>query len=95
MEKYDWIFSLPSSIAIGLVGMMMHFFKKKITGEALTDIVNYFMSNFKSTVIAIISTMVTVVATHLTLATGSPIDIVTIFGLGYMCDSAFNKFENI
>lgn len=73
--------------------MLMHFFKRKISGEALTDVINYFMSNFKSTVVAVVSTVVSVVATYFTLSTGTTIDIITIFGLGYMCDSAFNKYD--
>jgi hypothetical protein len=93
MEHYKWITTLPSLLVIGLLGMLMHFFVKKINGETFTDVVNYFKSNFKSTVVAIVSTIVFTVSTYLTLATGQAIDIITIFGIGYMCDSAFNKFE--
>jgi hypothetical protein len=94
LGEYAWMTELPALIVISLLGMLMHFFKKKINGEALTDIVQYFMSNFKSTVVAVISTVVTTVGTYFTLSTGQPIDIITVFGLGYMCDSAFNKWEN-
>lgn len=93
MEEYAWLFKLPSLVCIALLGMLMHFFKQKITGENISDIFNYFGNNFKSTSIAVISTVVTTVATYFTLSTGQPIDLLTMFGLGYMCDSAFNKFE--
>lgn len=91
--EYQWLVSLPSLLAIGLLGMMMHFLKQKIKGESLTDVLGYFKDNFKSTFIAFVSTVIATLGTYFTLSTGQPIDIMTIFGIGYMCDSIFNKWE--
>lgn len=89
----EWLTSMAGLNVIALLGMLMHFFKQKITGETLADIKVWFASNFKSTVVAFVSTVVISIATYLTLATGQPIDLLTFFGIGYMCDSAFNKWE--
>lgn len=94
MEKgYEWIVSLQALCLIGFLGMLMNFFKLKIKGETLTDIGSYFNEHFKSTIIALVSTLITVVAYYFTLSTGQYADILTVFSLGYMCDSAFNKFD--
>lgn len=93
MDEYKWLFTLPSLLGIGLMGMMIHFMRQKIKGETLTEITAYFSDNFKSTFIAVVSTMISVATTYFTLATGQPIDLLTVFGLGYMSDSFFNKWE--
>jgi hypothetical protein len=93
IEGYEWIVTLPGLCAIALIGMLMHFFKQKIKGETITEIRDYFRSNVKSTFVAIVSTVVSVGAYYFALATEMPADIVTVFGLGYMCDSFFNKWD--
>ena len=87
------ITSLPGLLFMALTGMLMHFFKQKIKGETLTDIKQYFSSNFKSTVTAFVSTIIAVGGYYFTLSTEMPADILTVFGLGYMCDSFFNKWD--
>lgn len=93
MEGYEWIVTLPGLCAIALTGMLMHFFKQKIKGETLTDIRQYFSNNFKSTFTSFVSTIVAVGGYYFSLATEMPADILTVFGLGYMCDSFFNKWD--
>lgn len=93
MEQYQWLTTLPSLIGIGLLGMLMHFFKQKIQGETITAITGYFRDNFKSTFVAVVSTVVAVTATYFTLGTGQPIDIMAVFGVGFTCDNIFNKWE--
>jgi hypothetical protein len=94
MEQYQWLTTLPALLAIALLGMIMHFFKQKIKGEHLNEIAAYFKDNFKSTMVAIVSTVVASAATYFTMATGQPIDIMAFFGIGYTCDSIFNKWDN-
>lgn len=92
--QYQWLTSLPALSAIAQLGMLMHFFKQKIKGESAMIILHYFKDNFKSTFVAIVSTQIATIATFFTLGTGQPIDIMAVFGVGYTCDSIFNKWDN-
>jgi hypothetical protein len=92
-QGYEWLLSLQSLIAFSLIGMLMHFFKKKIKGETFTEITQYFKNNFKSTVISFISTVVTLLIYHQTLGTEMPADIMAAIGIGYTSDSVFNKWD--
>lgn len=89
----EWIFKPSILFAIAVLGMFSHFLKKKVKGESLTEIKEYFKDNIKSTFLALVTTAISYVAYQLTLATGMPADVLTVFGLGYMCDSFFNKYE--
>lgn len=89
----NYLLTPAGLIVIGLLGMLIHFFKKQIKGETLTEITGYFTNHFKSTFIAIVTTIIGVVAYKFTLATGQAADIVTVFGIGYTFDSIFNKWE--
>lgn len=93
IEGYEWIVSLPALSVIAQVGMIMHFMKQKIKGETITEIRDYFKSNFKSTFVAFVSTQISTGAYFITLGTDMPADVLTCFGLGYMCDSFFNKWD--
>ena len=82
---------------IALLGMFSHFLKKKVKGESPTEILGYFKDNFKSTVIAFIATSIGFVAYYLEVIDSNPEglrDVITIFGLGYLNDSLFNKYES-
>lgn len=94
MEQYQWLTTLPSLVGIAILGMLMHFFKQKIKGEHLNEILGFFKDNLKSTIVAIVSTLIASVATYFTMATGQPIDLMAFFGIGYTCDSIFNKWDN-
>lgn len=89
----EYLLSPLGLIVIGLLGMLIHFFKKQIKGETLTEITGYFSNHFKSTFIAVVTTLIGVLAYKFTLATGQAADIVTVFGIGYTFDSIFNKWD--
>lgn len=91
--NYQWLVSLPSLIIIALIGMFVHFLKMNIKGETLTDITQYFSVHFKSTVISIIATTVAALGYYFKLDHPDPEAIGIVFGLGYMCDSFFNKWD--
>jgi hypothetical protein len=93
LEKYHWLVSLPSLIGFALMGMLMHFMKKNIKGETLTDIRNYFKDNFKSTFVAFVATVVGTLGLYFTLSTGQVLDVISAFGCGYTFDSLFNKWD--
>jgi len=93
MEQYQWITNLPSLCVIALIGMLMHFFKQQIKGETITEIRDYFSTHFKSTVIAFVATVLSVVAYYLSLSTGQMADIIVAIQLGYTSDSFFNKWD--
>jgi hypothetical protein len=95
MEGYEWMVEFPALMAIGFAGMLVHFFKQKVKGETIADIASYFSTHFKSTITTIITTAISVAAYYFTLSTETPADIVSVFGFGYMCDSFFNKWDNV
>lgn len=80
-------------LVYSLLGMIIHFLKKSIKGETLADIKMYFSEHFKSTFIAVVSTLIATLAYYLTLSNDSVTDIIFAFGAGYTCDSFFNKWE--
>jgi uncharacterized membrane protein YesL len=91
METF--ILTLPGLIVLGLVGMFSHFLKKNITGETTTEIFDYFRDHFKSTLLALIVTLVSVIGYKMALATGQAADIVVVFLLGFGFDSTLNKWD--
>jgi UDP-glucose 4-epimerase len=93
MEDYKWLFTLPALSVLAQVGMIIHFLKQKVQGESLGAIGTYFKDNFKSTLIAVVVTQVATFGTFFTLATGTTIDLVAVFGIGYTIDSFFNKWD--
>ncbi len=68
-------------------------FKQQIKGESIVEIRDYFRTHFKSTVIALVSTSIGFLGYYFLLATGQVADILTTFGLGYMFDSIFNRWD--
>jgi hypothetical protein len=93
MEQYQWLLTLPALQVISLLGMLMNFFTKKIKGETLTDIASYFSDHFKSTVVAVVASCISCLGYYIMMATGQVADIVTVFGLGFMSDAFFNKWD--
>lgn len=71
------------------LGVISHFFKKKIKGETLSDVKDYFRSHFNNTVTTIIASIVLFGSL---VATGG-IGIIASFTAGYACDSLFNKAD--
>jgi Na+/proline symporter len=89
----EFLLSPIGLVVIGLLGMLVHFFKKQIKGETLTEIKDYFGDHFKSTFIAVVTTIIGVITYKFSLGTGLPADIITVFGIGYTFDSIFNKWD--
>ena len=88
------IYSFVGLYIIALLGMFTHFLKKNIKGETLTEVKNYFSDNLKSTIIAFIFTSVMYFTYYNFLVVGQDFkDVMTIFMIGYMFDSTFNKYE--
>jgi hypothetical protein len=75
---------------VALLGMLSHFLKKKIKGESITEIKSYFGDNVKSTALAFISTIIGFVL----LVQLGDVSFVSSFGVGFMFDSVFNKWDN-
>jgi hypothetical protein len=92
-QQYQWLVSLPSLIIISLIGMFIHFLKMNIKGETLTEICEYFTVHFKSTAIAVVVTVVSTIGYYFKLSHPDPESVVAAFGIGYMCDSLFNKWD--
>lgn len=69
------------------LGVLAHFFKKKIKGETFADIKSYFKNNFKTTVTTVIAAIVLFIG----LIYSGGLSILGVFTAGYACDSAFNK----
>lgn len=76
--------------AASLIGMIAHFAKKKIKGESVTEVANYFKDNAKSTLLAFIATTLGFV---LLVQTGD-LSVISAFGVGYVFDSVLNKWDN-
>lgn len=84
----------PEFLAVvAYLGMFTHFLKKKVKGETPTEIWKYFHDNVKDTITAIIATFVGFVSYMATIQTGMAADFIVVFGLGYMCDSLFNRWD--
>jgi hypothetical protein len=89
------LFLTPAALyGVSLVGMLMHFLKKQIKGESVTEIKNYFKDHFRSTLIAFLSTSIGFLAYYFLLATGQIADVATCVGIGYLSDSLFNKWDS-
>ncbi len=78
---------------IAALGMLVHFLKKKVKGESFTLIWHFFRDNPKSTIIAVVATLVGVAAYYTQLATGSNADLLAVFTIGFTIDSALNKWS--
>ena len=93
MEEFSWMLSLPALIGVGLLGTFLHFAKKNIKGETATEVRDFFRDNFKTTIVAIVTTVLGVVIFYGTLATGEAADLLSALMTGYTFDSIFNKWE--
>lgn len=90
----EWIYNEWWMLGFAILGMLAHVFKKNVKGESLVDIKNYFVAYPKSTIITIISTFVGYVFYMTSFQTETVVDFGALFGIGYMCESIFNKYES-
>ena len=95
MKIDEFITSMPFAIMVSLLGMFVHFLKKKVRGETLIEVRDYFKNNLKSTIVAFIGTIVTALSYYATMPEGSNIDLVAYFLIGFSNDSFFNKWDKI
>ncbi len=93
MEALLFFASLPGLLLVGAIGMFAHFLKKDIRGETATEIGNYFKDHLKSTFLALIVTVVSIIAYKVTIASNTPADILPCFLLGWSFDSTINKWD--
>jgi hypothetical protein len=87
-----WLF------AFSILGMVAHILKKNVKGESFVDIKNYFTYNPKTTILSIIATIVgfVIYMTQLKVTDGvALLDMAFVFGIGYTCESFFNKYEPV
>jgi cytosine/uracil/thiamine/allantoin permease len=91
----DIVFSPLGQYLICLAGMLVHFLKKEIKGETITEVKDYFRDHPKNTVIAFIATTVAFAAYHFQLSTGGNVDLIVVFTTGYTFDSIFNKYDGV
>ena len=81
-------------LVIAYLGTLIHFFKKKIRGESWQDITTYFSDNLKSTIIAVVVTLIATIAYYTKAATGTDMDYITVFLIGFTIDSTLNNWTN-
>lgn len=91
MEILQMLGTYGMYLVTALVGMVAHFLKKKVKGESMTEIKDYFRDHVKSTALALISTLIGFV---ILLQLGQINSFFAAFGIGYLCDSGFNKWDN-
>ena len=88
MEQH-WLYfaKLVFYFLVTVLGVISHFLKKKIKGETLSDITEYFKDHFKSTIVTIIAAVISFAV----LVASNDISILSAFAVGYSADSLFNK----
>jgi len=72
---------------MAILGVLSHFLKKKVTGQSLDDIKEYFSGHFKDTALMLIGTVIGVGM----LFYFENANFHTAFLTGYTADSLFNK----
>ncbi len=88
MGEYT-IWYIILNFVLTIFGVIAHFLKKKIKGESVDDIINYFKSHFKNT----LTTLIAVVVAFVSLAAAGGLGWTASFLLGYTADSMFNKAD--
>ena len=81
--------SIYMLLLVGYVGLFVHFLKKKIKGETVTEVISFFTDNPKQTLLSVISVAVAI----LVVENKTPIGYESAFGIGFMADSLLNKWE--
>lgn len=76
---------------ISFFGLVTHFLKKKIKGESVNDIRNYFYEHFRTVVLSFIVTLIGFFAYW--IISGGNGDILGAFAVGFLSDSFLNKYD--
>lgn len=91
--EFKFLLSKYGLLIIAMLGMVVHFLKRKVTGESADEIVAYFRTHFKTLIISLVSVWIGWIGYASLLATGQIADVFAVFGIGYMCDSIFNRYD--
>jgi drug/metabolite transporter (DMT)-like permease len=98
MDQYDNVLIFVTNfwflLFVAYLGMLLHFFHKKIKGESIRAMKNYFFEHAKTVLSSVITTLIFFLAYYLALSTGEVADLVAVFGIGFMCDSYLNKYDD-
>lgn len=98
MEQSDKVLLFVTNfwflLIIAYFGMLVHFMKDKIQGESIKVMKDYFFEHAKTVITAVIMTLIFFLAYYLAISTGEVADIVSVFGIGYLCDSYLNKYND-
>jgi uncharacterized membrane protein len=98
MEQNDNILLIVTNfwflLMIAYFGMLVHFMKDKIQGESIKVMKDYFFEHAKTVITAVIMTLIFFLAYYLAISTGQVADVVSVFGIGYLCDSYLNKYTD-
>lgn len=86
--EYTVLYVIGNFIVM-LLGVFSHFVKKKMKGQTLDDVKNYFRSHFANTVITFGAGIVMFFA----MVQSGGLGWVASLLLGYTADSVFNKAE--
>lgn len=90
MDLLELLHTGYGMVGLALVGMFTHFIKKKVRGETVLAVTKYFTNHFKSTLIAVISTVVATLVYQHSMAEGGTADLLVVFFGGYNFDSFLN-----
>jgi hypothetical protein len=98
MEQYDKVLLVVTNfwflLIVAYFGMLVHFMKDRIQGESIKVMKDYFFEHAKTVITAVIMTLIFFIAYYLAISTGQVADIVSVFGIGYLCDSYLNKYTD-
>lgn len=98
MEQYDKVLAFVTNfwflIFIAYLGMLVHFMKDKIQGESIKAMKDYFFEHAKTVITAVLTTFIMYLGYYLALSTGEVADVVAVFGIGFLCDSYLNKYND-
>jgi len=70
-----------------IMGVLVHFLKKKVSGQTLADIRTYFLTHFRDTAVVLF----TAIVAFATAAGSDTLNWMTAGMIGYTADSFFNK----
>lgn len=70
-----------------LVGILLHFAKRRWKGQTTADVIGYFHSHFVDTLVVLASSAVLFIVAY---QTGN-LSFLSAVTIGFSCDSAFNK----
>lgn len=74
---------------VAVLGMLGHYLKRRVKKETFKGIVEYFQTHARETILSIIG----LITGFLLAYSAGELGLVSSFGIGYMADSVFNRWE--